>query len=402
MKRRTYLSGALAVALAGCSSTDESDETGNGGTDGDSGDESEVESFDDFETLDAWEAVLGSLSADEDRAATGSQSARLESGDDDQSRIVRELSEPRDLSGTRPALAMATETAADFVIQLLDEDGDRIEFRQRILGGTPLVHCNFGIAAVDGDPDLSAVTEVQLLRWTGEDDKGAVWVDDLRFVSAPDTGTVVLQFDGGYETDYTRALPVLEEYDYPAVSFVTTGRIRENDGDEGDHLVREQVSELSDAGWTIASHSAHGTDLADPPDGRDPEAEIRDAIAWLEDNGFEEGARYFSYPLGRYDGETLDLVAEHHDLAFAGRYPSQGVATNPHLCSRVTDPDLERARSVLELTAEWGGITSLAFGELDADSQSTLEATVEHLNELESAGDLEVVLPADLDVSSGR
>ncbi|MBZ6494363.1 hypothetical protein [Natrinema longum] len=54
------------------------------------------------------------------------------------------------------------------------------------------------------------------------------------------------------------------------------------------------------------------------------------------------------------------------------------------------------------MTAEWGGITSLAFGELDADSQSTLEATVEHLHELESAGDLEVVLPAALDVSAGR
>lgn len=406
MDRRTYLSVTAAAVLAGCSSSEEAeDDTTENGAEPTSEDEtgSESEPFDDFEDLSDWESPIGSLSADADRSYIGSQSARLEAGDDDQIRIVRDLAEPHDFSGLRPGLALATETEeADFIVQLIDEDGDRIDFRQRIHAGTPLVQCNFGVAGIDGDPDLGAVSAIQLVRWVGDDDKGPVWVDDLRFVEAPETGRVMLQFDGGYETDYTRALPVLEEYDYPAVSFLATGRIRDDDGDEGAHLVRDQVAELADAGWTIGSHSAHGTNLADPPGDRDPEAEIRDAVAWLEDEGFEEGARYFSYPVGRYDGDTLELVAEHHEVAFAGLYPSQGVATNPHLCSRVADPDADRARSILDLTAEMGGITALAFGELDDNSRSVLEETVDHLADLESAGDLEVIRPVDVEESFVR
>ncbi|SER91170.1 polysaccharide deacetylase family protein [Natrinema salaciae] len=408
MKRRTYLGAAAAVALAGCSSTEEAEDDNetNDGSEDEDGDgtpsaaASELEPFDDFEDLDAWEARIGALSPETDRSYTGSQSARLESGaGDDQVRLVRELSEPRDLSGTRPGLAVATEEEADFVVQLIDEAGDRIDFRQRVHAGAPLVQCNFGVASLDGDPDLSAVNEIHLIRWTGDDDKGSVWVDDLRFASAPDVGKVLLQFDGGYETDYTRALPILEEHDYPATSFLATDLIREDDGDEGDHLVRDQVTELADAGWTIGSHSAHGADLTNLSAGRDPESEISDARAWLEDNGFESGARYFSYPLNRYDGASLEQAAANHDLAFAGRYPSQGIAMNPHLCSRVTSPGAGEARSVLDLTAEMGGITALAFGELDDDSEGTLEEAVGHLGELESAGELEVITPADLDES---
>ncbi|RZH67980.1 polysaccharide deacetylase family protein [Natrinema altunense] len=402
MNRRTYLGAAAAVALAGCSSTEETEnETAADGSaeDGTASDDgAEVTAFDDFEDISEWDVPIGTLSADADRTYTGSQSARLESGDgDDQVRVVRDLETPRDLSGTRPALALATEEQADIVVQLLDEDGDRIDFRQRIHTDTSLVQCNFGIDTIDGEPDWSAVSEVQIIRWTGEDDKGAVWVDDLRFVDAPETGQVMLQFDGGYETDYTRALPILEEYDFPAVSFLTTGRIREADGDEGEHLVRDQVTALADAGWTIGSHSAHGADLTDLSSDRDPETEVSDAVAWLEDAGFESGAQYFSYPYGRYDRATLEAVMAHHDLAFAGRYPSQGAAANPYLCSRVTAPDADEARSILDLTAERGGITSLAFGELDDDAESTLAETVDYLAELESAGELEVILPSDVE-----
>ncbi|ELY81415.1 polysaccharide deacetylase family protein [Natrinema gari] len=402
MDRRTYLGAAAAVALAGCSSTEEAEnettEDGNAEDGTASDDGAEANAFDDFEDITEWDVPIGTLSADADRSYTGSQSARLESGDgDDQVRLVRELTTPRDLSGTRPALALATEEQADILVQLLNEDGDRIDFRQRIHTDTPLVQCNFGIDTIDGDPDLSAVNEVQIIRWTGEDDKGAVWVDDLRFVDAPETGQVMLQFDGGYETDYTRALPILEEYDFPAVSFLTTGRIREADSDEGEHLVRDQVTALADAGWTIGSHSAHGADLTDLSSGRDPETEVSDAVAWLEDAGFESGAQYFSYPYGRYNEATLEAVTAHHDLAFAGRYPSQGAAANPYLCSRVTAPDVEEARSILDLTAERGGITSLTFGELDDDTESTLAETVDYLAELESAGELEVILPSDVE-----
>ena len=389
MKRRTYLSAALVAALAGCSTSEESSD----GTDSPT-----TELFDDFEDVDAWDVPRGTLTADQERSYAGSQSARLESGSDNQFRIVRELDEPRDFSGMRPTMAVATEHEADMVVQLLDEDENRMVFRQRMHSDTPLVHNTFGVDTVDGEPDLSAISEVQIIRWTADDDKGSVWVDDLRFAPTPDVGKVMIHFDGGHESIYTDGFPILEEYGYPAASFIVPSRVREDDRATGTHLLADQIEELSDAGWTIGSHSMHGLDLTSLS-GRDPATEVSNAKAWLEDNGYEDGARYFSYPVGRYDGAVLEAVSENHSLAFAGRYPSQGAAMNPHLCSRVTGLSAEEARTALDLTAEWGGITSLTFTRLDGSSQSVLRETVSYLDELESAGDLEVITPEDMEDS---
>ena len=49
-----------------------------------------------------------------------------------------------------------------------------------------------------------------------------------------------------------------------------------------------------------------------------------------------------------------------------------------------------------------GGTTSLAFGQLDDGSRSTLEETIGHLSELESTGELEVILPADVEAEFVR
>ncbi len=391
MKRRTYLSAALVAALAGCSTSEESDGSPNS-------DQPTAQLFDDFENLDAWNVPRGTLTADEERVYDGSQSARLESGSDNQFRIVRELDEPQDFTGVRPTMAMATEHEADMVVQLLDEDENRMVFRQRMHSDTPLVHNNFGVDTVDGEPDLSAITEVQIIRWTADDDKGSVWVDDLRFAPTPDVGKVMVHFDGGHESTYTRAFPILDEYDYPGVAFIVPSRVREDESATGEHLLTDQLGELSDAGWTIGSHSMHGQDLTTLSD-RDPATEVSDAKAWLEDNGYEEGARYFSYPVGRYNGDVLEAVSEHHSLAFAGRYPSQGATMNPQLCSRVTGLSAEEARTALDLTAQLGGITSLTFTRLDESSQSVLRETVSYLNELESAGDLEVITPGEMEDS---
>ncbi|RQG97823.1 polysaccharide deacetylase family protein [Natrarchaeobius chitinivorans] len=436
MNRRKYLAAAAATAaLAGCLGGDESDteptdddpeddadddpeddadddpeddaddtEPEEETEDEDEDEDEEIEQVDDFEDLDRWEVVVGSLTADEERSYTGSQSALLEAEAEEEGvRIVRELDEPRDFSEMRPGVAMASSATAAPIIQLADSDGDRIDFRQQVHSDTPLTRSSFGIANVDGDPNLTDITEIQIIRWTGEEYETQLWVDDLHFVPAPEQGTVLLQFDGGHETDYTDALPVLEEYDYQATSFVTTGRLREEEDHDGDRLTHDQLAELDDAGWTIASHSAHGSNLASPPEDREQEDEISDARAWLEDNGYEDGADYFSYPQNKYNGETLELVEEHHELGFAGRFPSQGYAANPALCSRVINPDADEARAALETTSEWGGITAIVFYELDAESLSALEATAEYLD---GSDELEVIGPdemaAEYVIESGR
>lgn len=410
MKRRTYLATAGALALAGCMSSEDSDDPTNSSdnssdetdpdteSEGDSVDEpedpEEDRTFDDFEDLSTWEVIMGSMSVEDGRSYEGSQSALLEASESDgQVRISRTFSEPIDCSDMTPGLAVATDMPVTPVIQLYDEDRGKAVYRQRLQGDIPFNRINFGLDYMQSDPDLSEIVEVHIVLWTGDEAEGRMWADDLHFVPCPEAGKVMLHFPGGYESHHETVLPMLEEYDYPATAFVPTARIRDSADHEGSKMTRDQLDDLADAGWTIASQSAHGNSLTSL-EGRSQEDELASAREWLEDNGYD-GAGYLSYPSGSYDGETLDLAREYYDLAFVGDFAPQGYVTNPALCAQVSSPDADRARNVLDLTAEFGGISALSYYQLE--STGDFEAMLSHLSELVEAGELEVITPADLE-----
>lgn len=235
MDRRAYL-GATAAALSGCATvalTGHMVGSDGTGTVGDSTDESRSTpvvaspgTFDDFGELSRWEVLEGSITATADRTFRGSQAVRIDvAASEKRAAIARAFDRPLDLSGVVPGVALAAEEMTVPWLHAFDADGDRITYRAAFKGGLPFRRNNFGVVDVAGDPDLSAVTELRLVVWSGEGNRHRVWVDDLHFVPRPDTGKVMLQFDDNHVTDYTTALPVLEEYGYPAVAFVNPGRI---------------------------------------------------------------------------------------------------------------------------------------------------------------------------------
>lgn len=402
MKRRAYLVAAASVGLAGCTGSERHEPSNDEDTepddaDGSAEDETDDSSpgamriYDDFTDLSKWEPLTGSLTADGTEPVDGSQSVVLEpEPSSSQVVIARPLDDPEDFSTVVPGLTVATDETTVLTIQLYDEDGDRIDCRRGVRGGIGITQYNFGVTNVIGSPDLSAVTEIRIGDWRDDGD-GSVRIDDLHFVSRPDVGTVMIQFDDGYETDYTEGLPILEAYGYPAVTFVNSDRIG-NDGKLG----LEQAEALQDAGWTISNHTASHPELREL-DEAEQEAEIRRGKAWLEDHGFERGARYFAYPFGGYDNTTIELVEKHHELGFAGGFPVQGYAVNPQLCTRIGDPSADEAIETLDRTAAMNGITSLFYHELEGDRLTDFEETIDHLYELESAGDVELVMPRDIE-----
>ena len=413
MNRRTVIA-ASTVALVGCigpgteigsvdkqyrsnysSQNDGSLKTGergreNSGDDG--GPTREIELFDDFSDLTRWSVLNGSVEGDDKRGQLGSQSAHLAAGPgDDRVTISHTLSEPIDCSSKNPGLSLAAAESVVPTVQLIDREGNRVDFRRGIKGGRHTMRYNFGIEDIYGDPDLSTVTEIRITLWAG-DRSYECWVDGLYFVPRPDTGKVMIQFDDGYETDYTEALPILDRYDYPAATFVNPGRIGNDE-----FLNLGQCERLQDAGWTVANHThthAHLESL-DPDEQR---IEIVDAKEWLVDHGFERGARYFAYPFGEWDEYTLEVVEEHHELAFWGGRGVHGHPVNPILCTRESeDPAADRAIAALDAAARWGGHVRFFYHRLTGEQLSEFEATIEHLHELESTGEVEIVLPGDLE-----
>ncbi|RZV10812.1 peptidoglycan/xylan/chitin deacetylase (PgdA/CDA1 family) [Natrinema hispanicum] len=348
------------------------------------------DTFDDFSDLSAWSVLAGSLETGKRPGPTDAPAVKL-TADDSADRVViaREFDDPIDCTTVAPGLAAAAEGTMVPTIQLLDADSDRVDFRRGFKGSLPVMRYNFGATKIVGDPDLSAVTEIRIAVWAG-DERRRLWVDDLHFVPRPDTGMVCVQFDDGFETDYTEAFPILDQYGYSATTFVNPGRIG-----AADRLTLQQCKRLRDAGWAVANHGythAHLENL--PPD--DQAQVIADGATWLREHGFEEGAQYFAYPFGEFDATAIDIVAENHDLAFWGGRGVYGRIANPHLCPRIGDPSAETAIDHLDRAASMGGVTTLFYHELEGELLSAFETTIDHLHELESDGDLQVGMPADI------
>ncbi len=407
MRRRTYLAtatGATAATVAGClglggSDTDEEandDETDDDGPPALEGPD-EDGTLDDFDDLGAWTVISGSMSAEEEQAVAGDQSVLLETdADDQQARIVRELPEPVDCSTVNLGLAVASEETITPIIQLFDDDGNVIDYRATIHSGG-LQRCNFGVSGMDSSIELTEITDIHIAFLSAEDSEDRLLLDDLYAVPRPDDGQVMIQFDGGHESIESEGLPILQEYDYPATVFVPTDLVREDDDAEGDYLTEDQVEELDDAGCTIASYAANGQ-ILDNYDEDDQADQLTDAQEWLEDEGYDNGARYFSYPAGQYDEDTLELVADTYDVGFAGHHPVQAHVVNAARYPRLLNPDTEDAEEDLERTATLGGITTLCYYSLeDDDAVERLEETLDHLEDYVDEGELEVIMPDDLE-----
>ncbi|ELY94019.1 polysaccharide deacetylase [Natrialba chahannaoensis JCM 10990] len=417
MDRRTYLATSAATIFAGCtelSGADEPDagddrdggESTDGATDDPDGSDQQDDypelagSFDNFEDLDEWWEWqdIGFLEVDTSRSYDGTQCALLTSSPESegQVRVRRRLDEPIDVRDVAPGLALATDTDQGVVrIQLQDEDAHYLEYSTQFPGGTSLTHDNFGVTRVRGDPDLSEVVVLQVIRWFGGDAEGQQWVDDFHFVPKPERGKVSLQFHGGYEEHYTDALSDVSSAGIPAAAFVPPERLRGGELAEDDRLTHEQVGELADEGWTIGVQSATGQHL-EAADADRVEAAVVDPVEWLADEGYDDG-RFFAYPSSQYSEEASELVRENYDLAFAGRSSAQGFARNPHRCSVLTNPTPEEATAALERTVRWNGITTFAFHRLSSrDARAGFEETLSRIEAHAAAGELDVITPAEM------
>jgi len=434
MKRRTYLTGtavtAFTLSIAGCVGGQETDDEGatnetdnetdtdtDTGTDDqddydeDDADEDEDEddeethsdlvgTFDDFEDLDGWNVIAGSLEADTDTVYAGSQSAHVYASESEERvRIVHELEESIDATDVVPGLALAADRNASPVIQLYDEDGEYSQYQQFVHENHPFVRHNFGLTQVSGDPDTSAITEIHIDYWVGDEHEIDLWIDDLHFVPRVNTGRVMLQFQGGFESDYTHAYPILEEHGLTGSTFVATNRVRGSENVEGNRLTEGQLDELVDAGWSVGTVGARGLQLQ-TVDAEDREADILEPLEWLDDHGYDTQA--FAFPGGWYDEAAYDLVESNYDIAYAGRYQCQGWASNPYNLTRISGGVDERNLTAddmidaLNQTAEYGGYTTITFYEMDGEDAEALEATAAHLADLEEAGAIELIHPDEV------
>jgi len=130
--------------------------------------------------------------------------------------------------------------------------------------------------------------------------------------------TVVLTIDDGYRSFYEKALPLLEEFGYPATLYLNT----ENIGYK-DYMNWDDVRDAEKRGIEIGNHSKshrHFLDIADPAERK--EEFFNDLM--LAQTAFFDSLGYspdlFAYPYGEYDSIMKKVLQEAGFASAAAQY----------------------------------------------------------------------------------
>jgi len=113
---------------------------------------------------------------------------------------------------------------------------------------------------------------------------------------------VVLTFDDGYRGIYEHAWPILREFGFVGVLFVTEYL------DKAGYMTDSQVAALVAHGFELGNHSRTHTDLRTKTSAG-LRAEVLDFKQELETR-FDVSVVSFSYPMGYFDQQVVDAVKE--------------------------------------------------------------------------------------------
>ncbi len=124
----------------------------------------------------------------------------------------------------------------------------------------------------------------------------AAWLHGAPAPAAP----IVLSFDDGYASQYTDAMPILEEQGWPGVLNLKVDSLEQGE------LTESQVTEMIDAGWEVDAHTITHPDLTTLDDAT-LEKEVAGSRRKLQKT-LGAPVDFFCYPAGAFDERVVAAV----------------------------------------------------------------------------------------------
>lgn len=357
------------------------------------------ESIDGFEDLDPWFSMVGQgeIEATTEDVYNGEQSALVRAEDGvDYAGVYREFFDPIDLSENNLSLALkyTGQEMLDITVQVLAPNSRNYLSQRRVLTGPEnhWVRIDLGANYEETQPDLHEVREIRVIGRRRGSDSGEIEfaIDDLRAVPRPDSGAVVLMFDGTLESHYKHALDILNEYGYVGVEAVTPETV----GQDG-RLSTDQMREMQDAGWEmIARPRVGGQDMTEFS-AEEQEGMIRRTQTYLMNRGFDSGADHFFTPRNMIGPRGMELVREYHESGFRyGGGPNALPVTDPHNLAHFTARDLDTTESFIDLVGTYNQLAVPRFEYIGDDgmAEDDFRLLLDHIEQ----ADVEVTTVSEL------
>ncbi|QPC81253.1 polysaccharide deacetylase family protein [Phototrophicus methaneseepsis] len=162
----------------------------------------------------------------------------------------------------------------------------------------------------------------------------------LRYGVSLPQNPIILTFDDGYIDHYTAATPILKQNGFQGIFYVITAFA---DNNLPGYMNWQQINDIAADGMWIGSHTKNHVELTD----RSYDYLVYEILGSLESIEQHTGnyPTTFSYPIGRYDETTLDVVdtteIKRSVTTFPGAYHT---TDNRHEVSRLrVTSDMEAA-----------------------------------------------------------
>lgn len=149
-----------------------------------------------------------------------------------------------------------------------------------------------------------------------------------------DRKTIVITFDDGYPSMYTKLLPLVREFGYSVTLFVYVDAVGTGRGDRV--MTWDKLREMDASGIDIQSHSVSHRDMTSEKSMRDPKFLYEEL--WDSKRIFElrlgKKIDFFAFPFGRYNIELLSMAANAgYTKVFSTDYGSN-VISRDNFCLR--------------------------------------------------------------------
>jgi len=349
---------------------------------------------DNFETLDRWTVRKGGTAeVDTDQRFAGRQSLSYEGTG--RTVVVGDYrANPIDLTDEDISLAAKFEEPIDvqptfYVVGEAPDHDNQVLFGTPYDGNKAAGWQRFDLAPIDtdGDPDLTDIRELKLVVNASDDTAVKFNVDDLRAHPKPDSGKIIFRFDDSHERHYTDYFPVLQDHGYSAIEAV----VKQSVG-HSDRLSVQQLLELQEAGWDLCNHTTKHQNIRHLSDG-ELRRNVREMNDWFDQYGIEQGTDMHVYTFSAYDGQSLDVLSEHFEMAFGGGGATNYSLTNPLTVNSFNaESGIEETKELLDRVASNRSLAVLMFH--DEFSRAEFREIVEHV----AANDdrLDVISGSDL------
>jgi peptidoglycan/xylan/chitin deacetylase (PgdA/CDA1 family) len=135
---------------------------------------------------------------------------------------------------------------------------------------------------------------------------------------------MVLSFDDGYRPQYTFAVPTLRKHGWPGVLNLKA---------EGSDLYESNVKAMLAAGWELAAHTIHHSDLT-TLEGEALEEEVAGSRKLLQ-REYGVPVKNFCYPSGRFDSTVIAAVEAAGYVGATTEIPGWATKDHPYELARI-------------------------------------------------------------------